>query len=549
MEQNKRRKKKNRILKNNQFLSIVLIACAMMQILYHALLSGMIGDMGMGYYGITINWILLMMSVASMSIPYIISHLISSRIMRNQTKNALKMFQLVAAVVIVISFTLMIISMIMAEPIAYFILHEPLVSFGIRVAMPLFLLYSIIQVLKGYFQSFGTDMPTGVAMIVEQFFMLVASLLVSSSMYGKGQKIAVFLHNENYAPLYGAVGAIIGMYIGTVISLLFLLILFIQHYKSLQRQSQKDTTIRLEGIAALGRSFAFSYMPAMIICFVMFLSKTIDLIIFRKTMEDRGTLLEATKQWGLYTTKYQVVLLLPLACIMAVASLYVKAIASAYMKKDSSDMKKRLLGLIRRSVRVFFFFSAVYTVLAKPIIKMLFKGDALTATTLLRTGGLMPFCMALTFLTAYILYETGYVNMVLLTTCITSIIQVIVFVLCLQVGKMHIQGIVIADVLSMLICAIANLMLLQKMLRYRQEYVRTFAIPLAAVMISSITMVLIQLLLANMPAFISFFICTIIGGIIYIVCLIVLKVLGEEELYDFPFGDIVVSLARACRLL
>lgn len=549
MEQKKRRKKKSRIANNNGFLSIVLMLCALMQILYHSVLSGMIGETGIGYYGVTINWLLMMMAATSMGIPYVISKLIATRLMRNQLKNAVKMFQLIAVSVVAITAIVVTLSIVFAEQIACMLINESILAIVLRVGMPFVILYSFIQILRGYFQSFGTDMPTGVSVFAEQVISLVSSLLFSASMYKQGVKIGLFLHNDHYAPLYGVAGAFLGMYIGSAISLIFLLILFLQHFKTWKKQSQKDTTIRLESLGALARNHVIFYLPIFIICFVIMSSKMLDLIIFSKTMESRGAIMDATKQWGVYIAKYQVLLLFPGACIVAFATKYVKGIVNAYMKKDSADMKKKITMLVRRSFRVLLLFSVSYSVLANLIIKMCFKGDAVTATTVLRAGGFMPALMAVAFLSAYILFEAGYGNMVLLTTCISCALQVLAFTLFMNVGKMHIQGIVLADVISMAVYAIANIMLMQRMLRYRQEYIKTFLIPFVASVLAGIVMFLLQLLVVNMPAMLGFIICFVIGVIVYIVCLLVLKVVGEEELYDLPGGENLVNIARICRLL
>ena len=92
-------------------------------------------------------------------------------------------------------------------------------------------------------------------------------------------------------------------------------------------------------------------------------------------------------------------------------------------------------------------------------------------------------------------------------------------------------------------------MLMQRMLRYRQEYIKTFLIPFVASVLAGIVMFLLQLLVVNMPAMLGFIICFVIGVIVYIVCLLVLKVVGEEELYDLPGGENLVNIARICRLL
>lgn len=549
MEQKKRRKKKSRIAKRDGFLSVVLIVCALIQILYHSILSGMIGEIGIGYYGVAVNWMLLMMAVASVGIPYVISRLIATRLLRNQLKNAVKMFQLIALSVVGVSIVVVSLTFVFAEQIASMLIKESILAIVLKVGIPFVVLYSFIQILRGYFQSFGTDVPTGVSVFAEQFVTLFSSLLFCASMYKQGVKIGMFLHNDDYGPLYGVVGAFLGMYIGAAISLIFLLVLFLQHYKTWKRQAQKDTTIRLESMGALSRNFVIFYLPVFVICFVVMASKTLDLIIFSNIMESRGAVLDATRQWGVYVAKYQVLLLLPIACITAFAITYVKGIAGAYMKKDSADMKKKITMLMRRSFRVLLLFSVSYSVLTKLLIQMFFKGDTTIATTVLRAGGFMPALMAVAFLSAYILFETGYTSLVLLTTCISCALQVLAFILFMNVGKMHIQGLVLADVVSMAVYAVVNLLLMQRILRYRQEYIKTFFMPFIANVLAGIVMFLLQILVANMPTAVGFIICFAIGSLVYMVCLLILKVVGEEELYDLPGGENLVNIARMCRLL
>lgn len=547
MEHKRRHKKRNKWIK--QFLPIALVICAVIQLAYHSILSNMIGDIGIGYFCMIMNWLFLLMAFANIGIPYITSKLLAARLVRNQFKNAVKMMQVITCSILLLSVLLIATSEVFARQIAVCLMKESLITFGIRIGVPLLLFYSAVQILRGYFQSFGIDMLTGISLLTDQIFMLATSLFVSSLLYQKGKVVGTFLHNDYYAYLYGATGAIAGIYIGLLISLLFLLFIFWQHYKMIKKQVKEDTTIRLEDIWSVLRTFILAYLPIALIFLIVFVAKTVNLIVFRGVMEKRNVLIDATKQWGLYSAKFQVVMLLPLVIILILGMHSMKSIIGHYRKKDTQDMKKKISTLTRHSMMISFFFAAVFITLAKPMISMLFKGDTVTTVTLMHSGGILPVFMTLAFLHAGLLYEAGYSRMVLISVSIASVIQIAACVAFLDIGKMHIQAIVLADVVSLLVLAAVHLTLSQKYLRFRQEYMRTFILPFASAVLSGIVMVLLQLLFGNAPAAITFIICLLVGFLVYFVCLLVLKALREEDLYDIPYGDVIINIARMGRLL
>ena len=84
-----------------------------------------------------------------------------------------------------------------------------------------------------------------------------------------------------------------------------------------------------------------------------------------------------------------------------------------------------------------------------------------------------------------------------------------------------------------------------KMLKYRQELVRTFCIPLIGAAISGLVLFLINLLLVNIIGEVL----TMLGGaliytVLYMILLIFLRGIKTHELHKIPFGRLFVGLSE-----
>ena len=85
--------KKNNLVKNASFLMIAAMISKVIGLLYKSPLSSIVGNMGMGYISLAQNAYMILLMIASFSIPQAVSKLISERIALKDYKNAQKIFQ------------------------------------------------------------------------------------------------------------------------------------------------------------------------------------------------------------------------------------------------------------------------------------------------------------------------------------------------------------------------------------------------------------------------------------------------------------------------
>ena len=71
---------KNNLVKNASFLMIAAMISKVIGLLYKSPLSSIVGNMGMGYISLAQNAYMILLMIASFSIPQAVSKLISERI-------------------------------------------------------------------------------------------------------------------------------------------------------------------------------------------------------------------------------------------------------------------------------------------------------------------------------------------------------------------------------------------------------------------------------------------------------------------------------------
>ena len=85
--------KKNNLVRNASFLMIAAMISKIIGLLYKSPLSSIVGNMGMGYISLAQNAYMILLMIASFSIPQAVSKLISERIALRDYKNAQKIFR------------------------------------------------------------------------------------------------------------------------------------------------------------------------------------------------------------------------------------------------------------------------------------------------------------------------------------------------------------------------------------------------------------------------------------------------------------------------
>ena len=214
-------KKKSNFIVQGGILAAAGILSRIIGIARRFPMEHIIGDVGNGYYSAAYEVYSIMLIISCYSLPLAVSKVVSAKMSKRQYKNANRAFQCAMIFALVAGGLTFLIVEVFGDIIASKFILEPMSAMALKVLGPALLIVSVMGVFRGYFQGLGTMMPTAISQIIEQIFVLIASIAGAFILYNRGEKVGALLHNENYAPSYGAAGASLGPVIGSLIGLIF----------------------------------------------------------------------------------------------------------------------------------------------------------------------------------------------------------------------------------------------------------------------------------------------------------------------------------------
>ena len=143
---------KNNLVKNASFLMIAAMISKVIGLLYKSPLSSIVGNMGMGYISLAQNAYMILLMIASFSIPQAVSKLISERIALKDYKNAQKIFHGSLIYAAIVGGIVALVCLFGAR----FIIpsNQPNAVLALQILSPTIFLSGILGVYRGYFQAY-----------------------------------------------------------------------------------------------------------------------------------------------------------------------------------------------------------------------------------------------------------------------------------------------------------------------------------------------------------------------------------------------------------
>jgi len=541
------KKKKSNFIVQGGILAMAGILSRIIGIARRFPMQHIFGDKGNGYYAAAYSVYSIMLIISCYSLPLAVSKAVSAKMSKRQYKSAQRVFQCAMAFALTMGGLMFLICELLGDFLAEHIMEEPMGAMALKVLGPALLTVSVMGVFRGYFQGLGTMMPTAVSQILEQIFVLIGSIAGTYVLYQYGGKVGELLHNEDYAPAYGAAGASIGPVLGSVVGLLFLMFVYALYQKGTKKRIARDTG-RVDSYPQIFKLIILTIIPVLLSSTVYNISDVIDTSIFGKVMVAKGLGDVKTNIWGIYTGKYKVLVNVPIALANAMCSSIVPVLTQLMVREEYGRAKERIGQAMRFTMIVAFPCAVGLAVLARPIISLLFKGEVDMAVKMLHVGSVSVVFFAISTLTNGVLQGINRMKIPVRNAAIALVVHVVFLYTTLQLG-MGINAVIYANILFAAIVCVLNALSIRKYLRYNQELVRTFAIPAIASVVMGIVIGLLNLLLSKAGNILSVFVGIGVGAIVYFVVLILLKGVNERDLKSMPGGRTILTVARKLRLL
>lgn len=516
---------------------------------YRIPVTRIIGDRGNGYYAIAYQIYTIMLLISSYSLPLAVSKMVSARVAKGQFKNAQKIYRASMAFAFVVGGGVSLVVFFGADLLAGLML-EPMSAIALRIFAPTLVVVAVIGVMRGYFQGMGTMMPTAVSQIIEQIINAAISIAAAYFLFGYGTKVAALLRDENYAYAYGAAGSTLGTCAGALSALLFLLFVMAVYQRVFKRQAARDKTRRVETYAEIFGVLMLTILPVIMSTAIYNISDLIDQRLFLGIMIDKGFGNAKTELWGVFSGKYKVLTNVPVAVASAMCASAIPTLTGLMADGDMRGLRKRVSMVMRVTMLITIPCAVGLGVLASPIMHLLYGKEQDLAVRLMQVGSTSVIFYSMSTLSNGVLQGINRMKIPVRNACIALVIHLAALYGMLEYLDLNIYAVVYANMIFAFCMCLFNSLSIRKYLKYKQEFKRTFVIPLLASAVMGLIVYLIYMLLSKLAGdMVTVPVAVALGAAVYFVVLLFLKGVGEEELSQMPGGRSLVKLAKLLRLL
>lgn len=526
------------IIKQGTILAAASVISRIIGMLYRSPMAAVIGDKGNGLYSFAFEIYSIALILSSYSMPLAVSKLLSARFAKKEYKNADKIYKFAYIFAAVSGMVMALILFFGAGTIERLSGHEGL-ALPLKVLAPTVFVVALAGTIRGFFQSRNTMMPTAVSQLAEQIINAIVSIVAAVI-------LVRFAANEFDKARYGAAGGTIGTLFGALSSLMFLIFLFVIYKPRMKKHLSHDkvgVTVSNEEVLKL---IVATIVPVILSQTVYQSIGVVDGFMFGNLY--KGS--DSTALYGIYSSKYRLMVNVPNAISSALASSMIPSLVSLYTLKNFVEFRARLKTSVKFNMIIAFPCAFGISALSGMIMKLLFPTtDTVISGRMLMYGSVAVLFYALSTVTNAALQGMDRMRLPVRHAAISLLIHIPLMVILLKFTKLGAHALVIGNIIYPLIVCALNWASVARYANYRQEVKTTFIIPLLASSVMWIeTFCLSRLMVKVLPvnyvtnALITI-ICIVNACLVYFIMLFVLKGVTREELKEFPMGGRMAKFA------
>lgn len=560
--------KKNTFFGGVAILTVGTILVKIIGALYKIPLVDILGRSAYGDFNAAYNLYSFFLTISTAGLPVALSKMISEASAldrRNQVQKILRVALFTFLVLGTISFFCM---SVLGQFLADTVINLSSASYCVMALSPAVFCVCVMSAFRGYAQGHSNMVPTTVSQIIESFLKLVVGL-------GLATLLAYLALPRNIA----AAGAAIGVSFGTVVALIYLMIQYTRARRGKIRRttdiadSSRNIFIRLLklGIPITLGSAAVSIVTLIDTNLVVtqlknifgqidagaltasggILAQSIDIFHAAQATAQEALLKDPTlvidvienaarDLYGTYSAT-MTVYNLPMALMVPLTASVIPAVSACRARHDRlgasriSESALRVGALLCLPMGVGLFF------LGTPIVKLLFRDlDASIAGPLLSTLGLASIFVCVMLICNSILQAHGMVNLPILTVVVGGVVKLIVNWTLVGNTDIMIYGAPVGTLSCFIVVALMDLFIIYRTVPAPPHYGKVFLKPLIASALMGAAawggygLLTNFLHLGNTLATIGA-IC--VGGVVYVVLVLALRVISREDLELMPKGD------------
>ncbi|WP_308856606.1 polysaccharide biosynthesis protein [uncultured Oscillibacter sp.] len=504
---------------------------------YKIPLGNIIGDEGKAHFTVAYNIYNLLLTISTAGLPLAISKLTSEAHALGRENEKRKLFRTAIWLFFGLGTVFSLVMFFGSAQLASF-MNDPLAFWSIRTLAPAVFCVCLLACMRGYTQGQGNMTPTAVSQILEALCKL-----------GFGLSLAWYFLQLGRGVELAAAGAILGVTIGTVMSMLFLIFYLLTHRDRTQSLDVPDSS------GTLMKKVLLIGVPITLSNSAMSIITLIDSKIVLGRLESISSLLPETPTalYGQYTFGMDLINLPP-SFVYPVTMSLIPFAAAAMARKDNAGAN-RIISSAFRLIAILAIPAGVgLSVLSGPILRMLYPAQpeaAAAAGPHLQVLGIACIFICLMTLTNAILQSYGHERIPICTMIAGGITKIVMNYVLVGNPDINIHGAPISTLCCYLVICGLNLFFVWKYSPEKPKYLQLFTKPVVASVLMGVMAwagygLTLRVLTGGEYAYGASALATMIGigagVVVYGVLVIALGILRAEDLQSVPKGQKLIKL-------
>lgn len=447
-------KKTNRKTNKNKSLWDFSMTSVLIYFIFRIPISNILGSNGNGYFALTWEIYTILGILLGGFIGNTIPGMIKLRMNRQQFHNSSKILTASLLVGIILSGVGAALIYFLSDFLTGGMFDMLLSGISLRLTAVLLICNVIVNVYRGYFEGTGTKIPTYFSKIIEALVSGTAICILAFLLGKYGKKVGALLFDEQFEPAFAAMGSVIGLLVGSVFALIFLIVVNVIYQIPLKELYKRDETKVPETfahiVAELFKMSVLTILPALFVKGY----RLLNIGIYIRSNMPEGTEVKTIQQIGSYHGRILVLLGLISVFVLGITGKNIRKIRHYYSRNNYKICRKCVLEDLK-FITIFSVVAAVVLLFwGKNILQTLFKSASQSEVKMLQIG-----CIGIIFITiAVYLYRILNImkseNMIILISFLAFVVQTIAFSVLVKLPDMGNLSLVGAEVVFWLLAAV-----------------------------------------------------------------------------------------------
>ena len=497
--------------------------------LYKIPLGRILGDVGFGHFNNAYAIYNLLLMISTAGLPVAMSKTISEANALDRRNQVRRVFRVALTTFIVLGTVSSAVMLIFAQPLAD-VQGDSLAAPAVRVMALSWFFVCTMSAYRGSAQGHSDMVPTAGSQVLEALTKLTVGLI-----------LAWYLMSLGFGTEISAAGAIGGVTASGMVSLLYLMI----RYRRKPSAPPMVTDDKPESSKHILKVLASIAIPITLSASVVPITTYLDTVQVQNLLQSALGYSEnlAVSLYGCYQ-KAITIYNLPSSFMVSLTACIVPAIAACITKKDRLGAGKIAESALRMGALLALPAGVGLAVLSGPIIQMLYpETNQEVASHCLFVLGIASVFVCMMLLCNAVLQANGRASLPIWFIAIGSAAKLLVNFFLVQQPEIGIKGAPLGTLVCFVLVAVMELIAIKKVTPYPPHYFRVFIKPvIAAVVMGAAAWAGYGLLSPILGSTLGVLGAIVVGGIVYAVLVLVLKMVSKDDLALMPKGDKIARL-------